>query len=154
MVKASLLLPAGLIAGSSVIAGCGVMTGGDSGMSEDPDKLVKEALANEIALIQSLGTANYAGNKELAGQIKQLIAVHTEHALALDPDAVIGQVPTANSKLSPEAALARVQSAQRSNTQKQKALALKAADEDLAFKLAIISASEAQCSAHAARIKA
>ena len=152
--KASLLLPAGLVGGSTLVAGCGVLTGGDTGLTEDPDKLLKEAVGNEIALIQAIGAAKYSGNAGLTKELQQLIAIHTEHALALDPQASIGTPPTAAAKISAAAALSKVQAAQRSTTQKQKSLALRAGDEDLAFKLAIISASEAQCSAHLAGIPA
>lgn len=153
VLSASLLLPVGLIGGSSLVASCGVLTGDAADTGEDPDKLLKEAVGNEIALIQAIGAANYSGNKALAKELNALTAIHTEHALALDANAVVGATPSAATKISPTSALSKVRAAQRNAMKRQKALALQAGGEDLAFKLAIISASEAQCSAHVARIQ-
>lgn len=154
LVQASVLLPVGLVASSGLLAGCGVLTSGDIGSDGgDADELISQAVGNEIALIQAIGAANYSGNKALAKQFNKLIEIHTQHALALNADAVIGTPPTGAPKQSPTQALSKVRAAQRSAVNKQKALALQAGEEDLAFQLAIISASEAQCAAHVAGIK-
>ncbi len=154
IVKSSLLLPAGLVGGSALLAACGISLGNEAGTGEDPNKLIKDAVGNELALIQAIGAANFAGNAALSQQFKQLIAIHTEHAKALDPSAELGPVPSATSKLAPATALSRVQAAQRTAMTNQKALALQAGTGELAFKLAIICASEAQCSAQLAKVKA
>lgn len=154
IMQTSLLLPVGLVSGASLLAGCGIALGGDAGTGEDPDKLIKDAVGNELALIQAIGAANYAGNAALSKQFQHLIEIHTAHAKALDPNASLGSVPSATTKLSPATALSRVRAAQRTAMTNQKNLALQAATGELAFKLSIICASEAQCSAHLAKVQA
>lgn len=154
VVKTSLLLPIGLVGGSVLLAGCGVSLGSDTGTGEDPDKLIKDAVGNELALIQAIGAANYSGNTRLTTQFNRLIEIHTAHAQALDANVVLGADTSTTVKLSPATALSRVRIAQRTEMANQKALALQAAASDLAFTLSIICASEAQCSAQLARMSA
>lgn len=154
VVQTSLLLPVGLIGGSALLAGCGISIGGDAGTGEDPDKLIKDAVGNELALIQAIGAANYTGNTELSKRFQHLIDIHTAHAKALDPNAALSAATSTTVKISPTTALSRVRAAQRTAMTNQKSLALQAAAGDLAFTLSIICASEAQCSAQLAGMSA
>lgn len=155
LLQSSLLLPAGLVGSSSLLAACGILTSGNSGTANkrDSDYLINQAVGNELALIQAIGAANYPGNTALEKEFNALIQIHTEHALALNPKAQIGPQLRSVPKQSPTQALSKVRAAQRQATHKQKALALQAEAEELAFQLAIICASEAECTAQVTRIK-